>query len=749
MIDPTEPPELQIERQAKIIEALITRAERGHGVGRSAYSLFQSAIALQGAVWEKTRDLEQALDTLGRASSELELAHRLQERMQKTLADAMMAVEGGFALFSEERLLVCNDRFRRLLPDVSPLIAPGLGFDEYLSAVAASKFVRPPTPSEAGRAAKPRDRRFANQIMALKNDRWFQISCRQTGSGNIAVLQTEITDVVRRNRREKNQLIDRQAHMLQATFDYMPLGICTFSAEGDLLVRNGRFGELLGIPLSLMKKGTGFRRIVEHVQRFEALQPEDGAAGIAAWSKAVRRGEVVQERFRRPDRVSLDVQIHALPDNGFIVTVTDVTAETEAAEERQRINQILERRVRERTAELTELNRQLRIRAAEQARTEEALREAMEAAEAAHRSKTRFLAAASHDLLQPINAAKLYISTLRETVGGRRASDRVERLARSFSSIESLLHALLDISRLDTAGAEFNVGDFCIDGLLRAVEEDFAPLAAEKGIVLTVVPSSAWVRSDQRYLGRCVQNLVANAIQYTDTGRVLVGCRRVEGGLRIDVCDTGIGISDADLGRIFNEFTRVSDARSASCMGLGLSIVERACRHLGHEIGVRSVPGRGSVFSITVDRALGGAVPRVTTGGDETAPPGGLDLIVFVVENDPDVLHAMTEKLDAWGASALGTSSTDGALALMEEIGTAPDVIIADFRLDGDDTGVAAIRALRAASGTDIPAIIVTADHSGELNQLGAEIGFSVLTKPVQLARLRALIDWKTRRSAA
>lgn len=197
MIDPNEPYELQIAKQARIIEALVNRAERGHEVGGSAYSLFESAIALQAEVWEKTKDLEKALDTLDRASSELEVAYQAQERIQRNLADAMVAMEDGFALFSEERLQACNAQFRNLLPDVEPLIKPGLGFDDYLAAVNASKYLNR---EENGLAARPHPvareqgsgQRFSSFVMVLRNDRWFQISYRQTSSGNITVLQTEI-----------------------------------------------------------------------------------------------------------------------------------------------------------------------------------------------------------------------------------------------------------------------------------------------------------------------------------------------------------------------------------------------------------------------------------------------------------------------------------------------------------------------------------------------------------------------------
>ncbi|MDX0538844.1 response regulator [Sinorhizobium medicae] len=747
MIDPNEAYEVQIAKQAKIIEALVNRAERGHEVGGTAYSLFESAIALQAEVWEKTKDLEKALDTLDRASSELEVAYQAQERIQRNLADAMVAMEDGFALFSEERLQACNAQFRQLLPDVEPLIKPGLGFDDYLAAVNASKYLNRDENGVSGRphpVAKEQGsgQRFSSFVMVLRNDRWFQISYRQTSSGNITVLQTEITDIVRENRREKNRLIDQQSHLLQAAFDHMSLGICTFSSRGELLVRNERFGELLGVPLSLLKKRSPFQRIVEHVERHEILDREGRRSRVSGWFKAVRRGEAVQERFRRRDGMGLDIRIHSLPDDGFIVSIMDVTAETEASA-------LLEQRVQERTAELTEANRLLQIHADEQTKIEAALRHAKEAAEAAHTSKTRFLAAASHDLLQPINAAKLYLSMLTDRMGQPGVEEVVSRLKRSFTSIESLLQALLDISRLDSSGAEFNVTSFNLGTLLQGVAEDLAPLATERAIELRIVPSTRWVSSDQRYLMRCVQNLVVNAIQYTERGRVLVGCRLKGDAVRIEVWDTGVGISEEDRARIFKEFTRASGAAKGPGMGLGLSIVERACRHLGHPIGLASQPGRGSVFSIEVPLAPPGRASVSEEPRMEPMLEGSLDLIVMIVENDADELHAMTQVLESWGASVLAAGSTADAAALMQEIGTAPDILLVDYQLNDDDNGIETIRTLRALAGAEIPAIIISANRQRQFLQLCTEMSFAVLTKPVQLVRLRALIDWKTRARVA
>lgn len=746
MIDPNEPLEVQVVRQARIIEALIGRAERSHELGGSAYSLFQSAIALQAEVWEKTRTLEEALDTLGRASGELEVAYRSRERTEKTLADVMVAMEGGFALFSEDRLQVCNRLFRQLLPDVEPLIQPGLLLEDFLEALRTSRHVR----REGGRDADAlmqlsTRRRLSSFIIPLRGERFYQLSLRKTGAETTAVLLTEVTDIVRQNRQEKRLLIEGQEHFLQTTFDHLALGICTFSARGEVQASNERFAELLALPLSLLAKGVSLTRLVEHLERHGILQEEGVRLVFPGWFKSVLRGRRVQRLVRRSDGFALDLQAHGLPRGGFVVTVMDVTAQTEAAD-------LLERRVQERTAELTEANRQLQRHAKEQAQTEDALRQAKEAAEAAHVSKTRFLAAASHDLLQPINAAKLYISTLRETVGSDRARDTVDRLSRSFASIETLLQSLLEISRLDSTGAEFNITSFCLDEPLRSLQEDLAPLAAQKGLALHVEPSSAWVRSDRRYLMRSIRNLAVNAIQYTQSGRILIGCRLRGQEISVQVWDTGVGISPENQTRIFEEFTRLGEGGGGSGMGLGLSIVQRACRHLGHEVRLQSRRGRGSMFAIDLPMVRRPGEMRSANRAqpvEPMSPHGGLDLIILAIENDPDVLHAMTQRLDSWGAGVLACASTEEALALMEDIGTPPDIIIADYQLNGEDTGVQAIRALRAAARVEVPAIVISARSSKDLLQLGRDEAFSVMKKPVNLPRLRALIDWKTRPQVA
>ena len=735
MIDPNDPLNVQVQKQAKIIDALVRRGNRQHEIGGSAYSAFQSAIALQGQIWAKTRDLE-------RTTNELESVRYDRERTRKSLTDALASMEGGFALFTDGRLEVCNDLFRSLLPDLGSKLVPGLSIEDYFDALRHSDFLvgtdgRMSTSLTEAQQG-PVGAMVLSFVVELTEDRWFQINMQRTSQDNIVILQTEITGIVRQNRSEKENLIDKQALYLQAVFENMSAGICTFSQEGEVMMHNMRFRELLGLPYTLLQKGTGLQQVLDFIS-VNALVLDSAALDVTLWRERLSQQGRLRRRIRHSGGRVLDLHAHLLPDQGFLVELKDVTLENRATE-------MLEKRVDERTHELTQANKRLTMQYEAQARVEEELRLAKERAEAAVSSKTRFLAAASHDLLQPINAAKLLISTLRETSKQTPFSGTVDRLQGSFTSIEELLHALLDISRLDSTDSALTPQDVCLGTLMQGVVEDQAPLAAKKGVQLDVVPVNQLVRSDQRYLMRSIQNLVVNAIQYTpEGGRVLLGCRRRGSAIVLEVWDTGIGISPKDQKRIFDEFTRADNVPIGAGMGLGLSIVDRTCRHLGHKVSVRSKRGVGSIFSIEMDMVKGQPQEATTYLAPAGVNEVDMDLIVLVVENDEDVLFATTQKLELWGASVLPASSTDEALGLIRDIGMPPDIILADYQLDDGDTGVNAIRAVRAEFSTKVPAIMITADRSPDLVRTGAEMGFTVLTKPVQLSRLRPLIDWKTR----
>lgn len=739
MIDPDDPPEVQIAKQQRIIDALIRRAEHGTQVGSSAYALFNSAIALQGQVWAKTRDLEQALSTLGTASDRLESSEEARRRIQRNLADAVEAMESGFALFTDGRLQICNQLFRRFLPDLSQQVEAGMTLADYFKALMASRFV---LPADEAAAALPgemfRPEAGASFMLPVRGDRWFQITRRKTDSGNMVVLLTEVTRIIRRGQMERAELIDSQAQFLQTAFDHMNFGVATFSSEGVLMQCNTRFRALLDLPIWLCEKGTVLPQLLHYLESGHVLSGMTGALDYDRWRAEVTATEDARWQMRHSGGAVLDAHMHMLPGGARLVTLRDTSAENAA-------KALLEDLVARRTHDLTEANAKLRAQMTELEQTRQDLLEARDRAEAAVSSKTRFLAAASHDLLQPVNAAKLFLSSLQDQAGDGPLVPILDRLDRSFSSIDSLLHALLDISRLDSTGVDFSIKDFPIRQLMAQVEADTAPLAEKKGIDLRIMPCGAWVSSDQFYLARSVQNIVLNAIQYTPAGgRVLLGCRRRGNTLRIEVWDTGIGISPADQSRIFDAFTRVQAQPSADGMGLGLSIVEQACRHLGHRVGLDSQPGHGSVFRIEVPRVKARDEP-VTLALPDDEPPADMDLIVAVVENDPDVLLATSQRLESWGASVLAASSTEEAAELVRSIGIAPDLLIVDYQLQDEDNGVTAIRHLRQITGAEIPAVMITATRAEALHELAAQYDFTILHKPVQPRRLRPLIDWKTR----
>ena len=369
-------------------------------------------------------------------------------------------------------------------------------------------------------------------------------------------------------------------------------------------------------------------------------------------------GEPYLERL--PDRhMVIEVRTNRMPGGGLVITFSDVTPSFEAAEALERANATLEKRVRDRTEELTRLNSELAL--------------AKSTAEDANISKTRFLAAASHDILQPLNAARLYVTSLVERQSGGEDSRLVENIDDSLEAIEEILGALLDISRLDAGAMTTSITSFKIGDLMRSLEIEFAPIARAKGLKLTFVPCSLPVESDRLLLRRLLQNLISNAIKYTPRGRVLVGCRRRGQSLQIGVYDTGVGIPILKRGEIFKEFHRLEQgARIARGLGLGLSIVERLARVLNHGIALDSNVSGGSFFSVTVPIAKAdqlhrrGHQPRRRC---RRTPMSGA--LIVCIENDAAILDGMKTLLTAWDAEVIAVADPDAAIEAIEAAGGA------------------------------------------------------------------------------
>jgi Na+/proline symporter/signal transduction histidine kinase/CheY-like chemotaxis protein len=532
---------------------------------------------------------------------------------------------------------------------------------------------------------------------------------------------------------DANAAIQYNREILQTALDHVRQGIAVFDKDLQLICWNRQFGEILDLPPSLVRAGVGLGDILHFNSRRGPRSGDHAEEFVSAQlERYVSSNEPFLERFA--EGMVIEVRANRMPDGGFVTTFTDITASVEAAEALERSNETLERRVRERTEELTRLN--------------VALARAKGEADAANISKTKFLAAASHDILQPLNAARLYVTSLVER-GGREDRRLIDNIDASLEAVEEIFGALLDMSRLDTGALRPEFASFRIDELMRQIELEFAPLAAAKGIDLTFVPCSLVVRSDRRLLRRLLQNLVSNAIKYTPEGRVLVGCRRRNDVVRIDVYDTGVGIPQSKWRDIFVEFHRLDQgAKIARGLGLGLSIVERVARVLGSSIELESESGRGSHFAITVPRS--NEIPMELPARESAHTDSGqlAGTTALCIDNEPSVLDGMETLLRGWGCDVIKAPSLALALTAISENSMVPNGLLIDYHLD-QGNGIEAIVALRRRFG-DLPAILITADRSPDVREQARSEGVQVLHKPIKPAALRALLaQWRVLRVAA
>jgi len=399
----------------------------------------------------------------------------------------------------------------------------------------------------------------------------------------------------------------------------------------------------------------------------------------------------------------------------------------------------LEGQIRKRTDELTSALRRLEEINVELARQKDI-------SERANRSKTQFLAAASHDILQPLNAAQLTISSLYDLQQSDKATAMVAQVERSLDTMNELLRTLLDISRLDAGVTMPRFTSVPIPPILDSLLSDLRPMAEKKGLRLRVAVTNDCVYTDRLMLRRALQNLISNAIHYTDKGGVLIGTRRQGDRISIEVIDTGRGIPEDQQEKIFEEFHRgpLSEgaADQGTGLGLGLAIVNRLVTALNHEVSVQSSPGKGSVFRISALRALSPpALQNPET--QQSAPPAAKGNLsgrrILVLENDPAVVEAMEGLLANWGCEFKVGRSTRDALEALESLRWIPDLIIADHHLDHGNLGTETLAQLFTILPTKVPAILATADASetvvGEAKRLGVEH----MPKPVKPAQLRAL----------
>jgi Na+/proline symporter/signal transduction histidine kinase len=517
---------------------------------------------------------------------------------------------------------------------------------------------------------------------------------------------------------DASEALQYNRDLLQSALDQVRHGLGVFDRDMRLICWNRQYRELLDLPEDLVAVGVP----LEHILRARAVRGDFGPGATEDHVKdrfvslAVKR-ETFLDHLAPTGRI-LEIRTAPMPQGGIVTTYLDITDQVAASQALARANETLERRVAERTAELVRVN--------------EALSEA-------NLAKARFLAAASHDLLQPLNAARLYTSSLIE----RPLPEEPQRLAHnvdtSLEAVEEILGALLDISRLDAGKLEPEMRLVALGELMSQLALAFEPMARAKGLEVRVIPTRALVHSDPRLLRRVLQNLLSNAIKYTRRGKVVFGVRARGNRVEVQVCDTGPGIDPAQQALVFKEFHRLAEtAASERGLGLGLSIVERIGRVLEAPITLRSTPGKGSLFSVSLPRAFGAAVRRRNL--DAPLSVGDIhNLKVLCIDNESDVLDAMGTLLDGWGCRSVMAASLNEALARLDEMNAPPSVILADYHLNAG-TGVDAVKAISLAMGRDLPAVIITADHSPEVQREVRALGLVLLRKPLKAAQLRAIL---------
>ncbi|MFM5092184.1 NahK/ErcS family hybrid sensor histidine kinase/response regulator [Aeromonas rivipollensis] len=541
----------------------------------------------------------------------------------------------------------------------------------------------------------------------------------------IATIVDEASDVFRFNR-----------GLLQGAIEHMGQGISVVDRELKLVAWNRRYIELFHYPHGLIQVG----RSIEEIIRYNAEQglcgPGDIEAQVARRVAFMKRGSPHVSARERPDGRVIEMQGNPMPAGGFVMTFTDITPFRAAERVLREANEHLEARVAERTHELSELNRQLLL--------------VNQQVERANHSKSRFLAAVSHDLTQPLNAAKLFTSSLLEMLpqgGGQGEEQRAEqvRIARhiddALGATEDLITDLLDISRLEAGKFKARKLDFALSDVLGNLKAEFGVLAQAGEIQFSVVESRLAVYSDVRLLRRVLQNFLTNAFRYNPGGRVLLGCRRLGDKVRIEVWDNGPGIPLDKQEAIFDEFSRLDHSRTAreQGLGLGLAIARGISQVLGHQLSLRSWPGAGSVFAITLNLATRPVMPS------PVAAPAVRDsqlegIRILCIDNEEEILIAMASLLGRWGCEVRCAQSLEQA----EEIigaGFLPRLVLSDYHLDDGKTGLQALHMIRLAHGNGIGGIIISADRKSELQTQIREHGFGYVSKPVKPLKLRALMN--------
>jgi histidine kinase len=512
----------------------------------------------------------------------------------------------------------------------------------------------------------------------------------------------------------------RAAQGQNASLEHLPHGVSVVDADLRVVAWNSRYQQIFRYPLELLEIGRPIEDMLRYNARRGWLGPGSADEAVQRRLDHLRNRQPHVHERELPDGTVLEIRGNPLPDGGFVTSYADITSYKASARDLRTLADTLQRRIEESTHDL---------------------RQAKSEAEDANRYKGRFVAAAVHDLLQPLNAARMLLGALRERLAGDERT-LAERVDQSLEAQDDLLASLLELSRLDTGALQPKIESVPLSPLFSGLAAQFGVVAQARGLRLRVVDTQLSVRSDALLLRRALQNLLSNALQYTRNGGVLLGCRREDTHVRIEVWDTGIGIAESKQAAIFEEFRRLDSGidRDKRNAGLGLSIVDRIAKLLGHEIVLRSTPGRGSVFSLRVPLAEVQLTPQPSPRADDivaTSPLSGST--IWVIDDDRDSRDSLRTLLEGWGGQVHIAHDRNSALVL-RDAQSRPDVLLLDYQL-GETLGPDLPPELSTAWTALPPTVVISGLRDPGLRERIIAGGLHFLPKPIAPAALRALLS--------
>ena len=541
---------------------------------------------------------------------------------------------------------------------------------------------------------------------------------------------------------EASQMFEFNRELLQSGVENIEQGISVVDSDMRLVAWNQRYIELLNYPKDVVTAGTPIEKLLGYNINRGVICGAEKAELIKRRIEHMRLGHSHHFQRTMPNGIVLEIRGQAMPGGGFVSTFSDITAHIEAEQALKKANETLENRVQERTQQL--LN-------------------AKAEAEAANSSKTRFLAAASHDLMQPFNALTLFTSMLKKKVQGEELTSLANHIDDSLVVVEALLSDLVEISRLDSSAQKTEIRDFSLDDLLVPLKNEFTVLANQENIAFSYQATSCVVRTDKQMLRRVLQNFLSNAVHYCNhesssheindcneprSSKILLGVRHNKDSIRIEVWDNGPGIPLDKQQSIFSEFERLEQTREIPGLGLGLAISERIAKLLGLSISLHSIVGKGTCFMIDVPRVYISEShkednsTKLSTNEQykETSNGDVFNISVLLIDNDALMLTAMSSLLLEWGCSVVAARDQHSVDSQLKSLKQPPQLIIADYHLDDDSNGVDLVCELLNKQQWQVPCVICSADPSELVRQHTSDAQFQFLRKPIKPLALKRLI---------